>query len=161
MSTSRGNAGEHLVMAELLIRGFEAYMADRGNPAFDISCRWPVTGRTTYLRVKTTDNSAPVWSNKKSGLFLQRLPQDDFVVICNVTGSVRNSIFYVVPTGIVEEHLVRNHTHYVSMPGKNGPRNADANIRVLRFFGPERPDNLSFGYDRKFADFADDWASLK
>jgi hypothetical protein len=30
MSTSIGNAGEHLVMAELLARGFDAYCADRG-----------------------------------------------------------------------------------------------------------------------------------
>ena len=38
MSSSRGNAGEHLVMAELLMKNFDAYMADRGNPDFDIAC---------------------------------------------------------------------------------------------------------------------------
>lgn len=36
MSSAQGNVGEHLVMAELLHRGFDAYWADRGNPAFDI-----------------------------------------------------------------------------------------------------------------------------
>ena len=40
MSSTKGNAGEHLVMAELLARGFDAYWADRGNPAFDIACFW-------------------------------------------------------------------------------------------------------------------------
>jgi hypothetical protein len=37
MSTSTGNAGEHLVMAELLARGFDAYWADRANLAYDPS----------------------------------------------------------------------------------------------------------------------------
>lgn len=36
-ATNVGNAGEHLVMAELLAQGFHAFMADRANPAFDIS----------------------------------------------------------------------------------------------------------------------------
>ena len=36
-SVHLGNAGEHLVMAHLLAQGFQAFMADRGNPAFDIS----------------------------------------------------------------------------------------------------------------------------
>ena len=36
-SVHLGNAGEHLVMAHLLAQNFQAFMADRGNPAFDIS----------------------------------------------------------------------------------------------------------------------------
>ena len=36
-SENIGSAGEHLIMAELLARGFHAFMADRSNPVFDIA----------------------------------------------------------------------------------------------------------------------------
>ncbi len=61
-----GNAGEHLVMAHLLAQGFQAFMADRGNPAFDISV---VDGsRHSLLRVKTTsgDSVIPALTDRDS-----------------------------------------------------------------------------------------------
>jgi hypothetical protein len=162
MSTNKGNAGEHLVMAELLARDFDAYWADRGNPAFDIACFWNKTTRTTRLRVKTTSNAAPVWTAKKTGLFLEIQPKDDFVVICSIKGGIRGADIYVVPTPVVADHLSRNHERYCSLPGRHGKaRNADTNIRVLRFFGEDRDDNPSFAYHQKFAEYRDAWDLLK
>jgi hypothetical protein len=64
LSVNRGNAGEHLVMAHLLALGFQAFHADRGNPAFDISV---VDGdRHSLIRVKTTTSDSLVWSRKKA-----------------------------------------------------------------------------------------------
>jgi hypothetical protein len=157
MSTSKGNAGEHLVMAELLAQGFDAYWADRGNPAFDIACFWNATGRATRLRVKTTSNSAPCWTARKSGLFLDVQEQDDFVVICDIKNGVRGASVYVVPTPVVDEHLVRNHAEYCAQPG----RNEKVTIRVLRLWGEHRADNPSYGYDGKFAEFHEAWRLLK
>lgn len=48
-TTNTGNAGEHLVMAELLSRGFHAFLADRANPAFDIAVY--KDGRHALIRV--------------------------------------------------------------------------------------------------------------
>lgn len=162
MSTTKGNAGEHLVMAELLDREFDAYWADRGNPAFDIACFWNDTGRSTRLRVKTTSNGAAVWTARKAGLFLEMQPKDDFVVICNIKGGIRNAHCYIVPTPTVEQHLVRNHELYCSLPGRNGAkRSAEATIRVLRFGGQDRADNPSYGYQDKFAEFREAWYLLR
>ena len=64
-SVHLGNAGEHLVMAHLLAQNFQAFMADRGNPAFDISV---VDGhRHSLIRVKTTSSESVMWSRKPSG----------------------------------------------------------------------------------------------
>jgi hypothetical protein len=162
LSTTKGNAGEHLVMAELLARGFDAYWADRGNPAFDIACFWNLTKRATRLRVKTTSNSAPVWTAKKTGIFLDVRAEGDFVVICDVADGIRAANIHIAPTQLVEEHLRVNHQTYTSSPGKDGKtRNADASIRILRFFGESRPDNPSYGYDIKFAAYKEAWSLLQ
>lgn len=162
MSTTKGNAGEHLVMAELLARDFDAYWADRGNPAFDIACFWNKTGRSTRLRVKTTSNGAAVWTAKKSGLFKDVQPMDDLVVICNIKGGIRGADIFIAPTQVIEQHLIQNHDLYCSLPGKNGAeRSAEASIRVLRFWGEQRADNPSYAYNTKFAEYRDAWDLLK
>ena len=97
MSSSKGNAGEHLVMAELLMQDFEAYWADRGNPDFDVSCVWKPSQRKTRLRVKTASDGNAVWTaKKKTGLlFGQIQPEDDMVVICDLTKGIRGAEFYI------------------------------------------------------------------
>jgi hypothetical protein len=109
MSVSKGNAGENFVMAELLTRNFDAYWADRSNRAFDIACFWNPTKRATRLRVKTTSDGGAVWTAKRHGLFLNLQQNDDYVVICDLRDGIRSSVTYIVPTGIVEDHLIRNH----------------------------------------------------
>jgi hypothetical protein len=163
MSSSRGNAGEHLVMAELLMQNFDAYMADRGNPDFDIACVWNPTQRMTRLRVKTASDGNAVWSAKKAGrIFAEIQPRDDMVVICDLNHGIRGAEYYIAPAPVIEQTLTENHDHYVSQPGRNGkPRKAETNFRVLRFSGPHREDNHSYGYHEKFAEYRNNWDLLK
>lgn len=162
MSASKGNVGEHLAMAELLWRGFDAYWADRGNPAFDIACFWNETRRATRLRVKTTSNGDAVWTAKKSGLFLDVQPRDDYVLICNLAAGIRSSSIYLVPTPVVEGHLVNAHEFYCSTVGPRGkPRDASSSIRVLRFYGEPKPTNIAYGYQDTFAQYLENWDLLK
>lgn len=79
-SVHLGNAAEHLVMAYLLAQGFQAFWADRGNPAFDISV---VDGaRHSLLRVKATRSPSLVWSRKKTGVtFLEQREEGDYCCI--------------------------------------------------------------------------------
>lgn len=162
MSVNKGNAGEHLVMAELLSRGFDAYWADRGNPAFDIACFWNETRRATRLRVKTTSNGDAVWTAKKTGLFLDVQAEDDFVLVCNIAGGIRGAEIYVVPTVTVQEHLVRAHEHYCSVAGPSGKtRDPSSTIRVLRFYGEPKPTNIAYGYQDTFSIYREAWDTLK
>lgn len=162
MSVSKGNAGEHLVMAELLAKGFDAYWADRGNPVFDIACFWNASHRATRLRVKTTSNGDAVWTARKTGIFLDVQPSDDFVIICNIKQGVRGADIYVIPTPTVEEHLTRAHEFYCATPSPSGrQRDANASIRVLRFHGAPKATNIAYGYQKTFSLFLENWDSLK
>jgi hypothetical protein len=156
MSANKGNAGEHLVMAELLAQGFDAYFAARNNPSFDLACFWQ--GRASRLRVKTKSNSSPIWSAKKDGtVFRDVQDQGDFVAIVNLNNAVRDATIYIVPTRIVERHLIHNEEFYLSHSGRSDKSSA----RVLRLFGEDKPDNISFAYDRKFADYQEAWHLLQ
>ena len=163
VSAARGNVGEHLVMAELLYRGFDAYWADRGNPAYDIACFWNASRRATRIRVKTTSNHSAVWTVKKSGaIFLDRQPTDDFTVIVDLGDGIRERDIYVIDTGVLEQRLQADHAHYVSHPKKDGsPRKAEQGMRCIRFFGEDKPTAHGWGYEKKFAQFREAWDLLK
>jgi hypothetical protein len=163
MSSAKGNVGEHLVMAELLYRGFDAYWADRGNPAFDISCHWNDTGRASRLRVKTTSNHSAVWTVKKSGLiFLEKQLRDDFTVIVDLGRSLRDRDIYIIDTNELEKCLEADHAFYVSQPKKDGSaRKPEQGMRCIRFHGTDKPTDHSWGYDAKFSRHREAWASLQ
>ena len=163
VSSTRGNVGEHLVMAELLYHGFDAYWADRGNPAFDISCHWNSTGRAARLRVKTTSNHSAVWTVKKSGaIFVERQLIDDFTVIVDLGSGLRDREIYIVDTGELEARLEADHAYYVAHPKKDGTaRKSEQGMRCIRFFGEEKPTALGWGYDKKFAEYREAWDLLK
>ena len=163
MSSARGNVGEHLVMAELLFQGFDAYWADRGNPAFDIACFWNSSGRATRLRVKTTSNHSAIWTVKKSGaIFLEMQEEDDYTVIVDLGAGLRERDIYIVPTLELFERLQADHADYVSKPKKDGsPRKSEQGMRCIRFFGDEEIRGQSFGYDEKFASRKEAWGLLR
>jgi hypothetical protein len=97
MSANKGNAGEHLVMAELLAKGFDAYFAARNNPSFDLACFW-------------------------QGCDIQET--NDLAAIVDLKDGVRASNIYIVPTPIVHEHLTRNEQIYASYPGRSSTSTA-------------------------------------
>lgn len=149
-----------MVMAELLARGFDAYWADRGNPAYDIACFSP-NRKASRLRVKTTSDGAAVWREKKTGIFLDVGEHDDFVVICDIRNGVRGANLYIVPTQVVEKELVDVHKHYCSHVGRHGkPRDGGTSIRILHFFGEDKEDDRSYGYHKKFATYREAWDAL-
>jgi hypothetical protein len=160
---STGNAGEHLVMAELLVRGFDAFLADRANPAFDIACVAKETRRATRLRVKTTANGEAVWTVKKTGVFLDFLKEamDDFVIICDIRRGIRGADIYVVPTTVVEQDIILDHAAYIAHPGKRGQARKDSALRVMRFFGEPRSENQAYGYQDKYGQYRDAWDLLR
>ena len=162
MSVTTGNAGEHLVMAELLARGFDAYWADRGNTAYDVGCFAKETGRATRLRVKTTKKGEAIWNMKKTGeLFLEQKETDDFVVICDIRNGIRGADMYVVPTPVVAQDLTQDHAFYLRFPTKNGKERTNSDMRVIRFYGEPKPENQAFGYQDKYAQYRDAWNLLK
>ena len=129
-SVSLGNAGEHLVMAHLLVRRFQAFWADRGNPAFDISV---VDGkRHSLLRVKATSTESVVWSRKKSGVtFLDLRTQDDYVCIVDFRSGVETAPIYVVPTVEVQSAIDRGRKEWISGRKRDGSPRVDSSAQRL------------------------------
>src|SRR3954451_1378389 len=119
-TTKLGNAGEHLVMAELLYRGFHAFRADRSNPAFDISVHH--AGQSSLIRVKTTSSGSCQWTTKANGtIFLELQPERDFVALVNLaSGSLRSAEIYVIPTSRVDWELRACHSFFLSHPRRDG-----------------------------------------
>lgn len=158
-TVSIGNAGEHLLMAELLARGFQAFMADRGNPAFDIAV--DVSGSASMIRVKTTRCSDVQWSAKKNGeVSLDRRSERDFVAIVDLRKGVRSAMIYLVPTVSVEQVLAENHAKYLSHPKSDGSPRKDTKQRIIHLDGVDRPTNEAYGYSRKWEEYREAWWQL-
>lgn len=148
-STATGNAGEHLVMAHLLHLGFHAFMADRGNRAFDMSV---VDGhRHSLLRVKTTRGGNAVWNRRKDGsIFLDRgAPGRDFCAVVDLEHGVGAARIYLVPTDVVESQLRSAKDEWLSGKRRDGADRKDASDHRL-WFAP--------GKQRSWEDFARKWA---
>lgn len=149
-------------MAELLYRGFDAYWADRGNPKFDIACFWNESDRATRLRVKTTSNHSAIWSMKNNGLFLEMQAKNDYVMIVNLGQGLRERDIYILPTKLLAEDIERDHRHYTSVLKNDGtPRKQDQKMRCIRFVGKDKPSDLSWGYQNKYAQYRESWDQLK
>lgn len=100
-SGSIGNAGEYLVAAHLLMRGFHGGFADRGNRAFDLITR--KGDSFAGLRVKTSTHPATrfTWTARKDGRVFLEMGKRDFVVMVYLPKKqIAAARFWIVPTPI-------------------------------------------------------------
>jgi hypothetical protein len=124
-SVHLGNAGEHLVMAHLLHDGFQAFMADRGNTAFDISV---VDGaKHSLLRVKTTRTDSVVWGRRKSGdTFLDLRKTGDYCCIADLRRGISEAQIYIVPTIKVMQAISEGRADWLSKKRRDGQPRKDS-----------------------------------
>ena len=161
-SVKTGNAGEHLVMAELLARGHHAAMADRGNPAYDILSLY--NRKHSSIRVKTSNSDRVKWGTKKDGsifLELNRKDDSDFVVIVLMPEGPRNAEFYIVRTVVVDRTLKVNHRKWLSSPRLDGKPRNDVNVRGFNFGGKPTMRGPGRGYAKKWAKYREAWHLLE
>jgi hypothetical protein len=158
-SVHLGNAGEHLVMAHLLTLGFHAFMADRGNPAFDISV---VDGtKHSLIRVKTTRADSLVWSRKKSGVtFLDMRERGDFCCIVDLRGNVANAQIYLVPTRVVQAAIDAAREEWNSGRKRDGSARVDSPAQ--RLWLNDRSGRRSWeGFQVKWRRYHEAWDQLR
>jgi hypothetical protein len=154
-----GNAGEHLVMAHLLHDGFHAFMADRGNTAFDISV---VDGaKFSLLRVKTTRGASVVWSRKKSGdTFLDVRETGDFCCIVDLRHGIADAKFYIVPTIEVRNAINEGRADWLSKKRRDGqPRKDSKGQRLILDEKTGGPKYHGFGV--KWRRYLANWDQLR
>lgn len=150
-----GNAGEALVLAHLLAKGFHAAHTARNSPAFDILAR--KGDHYVALRVKSSRSHAVRYSARPYGsvfLDLRRGDRTDFVVFVLMTKHrLEGAEFYVVPTVDVNKALRINNAKFLRKGGKEN------SIRRLRFAGD--PKNQAAGYDKRWMQYRGAWHLLE
>jgi len=164
-SVNIGNAGEHLIMAELLARGFHAFMADRGNPAFDIAAILP-DKRQLKLRCKTCDKNRTFQYNaKKTGeIFFDFDPQDttDFVTLIAPNKgqpfTSRTAEIWIVPTTVMNRYLWQMHRDYFATSNRDGSARKKQKIPwfTMRLDGGNSNSPLNGWYD-KLSTWYENW----
>jgi hypothetical protein len=158
-SVQSGNAAEHLVMAHLLATGFQAFMADRGNPAFDISVM--DGAKHSLLRVKCANTGSAVWSRKKSGVtFLELKKKGDFCCIVDMRKGVAGAQIYIVPTTVVQRAIDEGRKDWLSKSRRDGnPRKDSTGQRVWL---DNKIDGPAYrGYTRKWRRYLENWDQLR
>jgi hypothetical protein len=144
-----GDAGEHLVVAELLRRGWLAALAPRNATAFDVLAER--SGRVLRIRVKTMSAASRTWcwNLKRDAQHFRDLRRDglDRIVLVRFPAEGPAS-FWIGPTDVLDDLLCRSREVYLAGRRKDGtPHPADN--RMVRV-GPELLPPT----------WADAWASL-
>lgn len=155
-----GNAGEHLVMAHLLAKGFQAFMADRGNTAFDISC---VDGRRhSLIRVKTTTSDMVKWTAKNdNSIFIDLRSENDFVALVDLRKSVSAAQIYLIPSKEVDRTLRKCDDFYHSHTKADGNPRKRTKLRGVSLTGKPKPTDISWGFDKTWNKYLDAWHLLR
>ena len=132
LGTVIGNAGEYLVVGELLKRGVIAALAPRNSPGFDVLATSGID--LVNIRVKTKSKAAQswVWIRRKDGTFFRGiLGLADITVMVDIGDDRSTPQFYIAFTSTVEKELMSSFDRWVNSPGMRGqPHNPDS--RMLR-----------------------------
>lgn len=100
-----GNAGEYLVMGELLRRGFDAQLADRNTKDYDILVGLPTDKVLKKLQVKTV-RSAPWYVN--NAVYLDELAnQLTIYVLLGDERAQKQVRYFMTRNGDVAHHIHR------------------------------------------------------
>lgn len=154
-------------MASLLARGYDAGLADRGNPSFDILLRTP-TGDFRAVRVKTTSGESFQWTAKSEwdplpGFDKEKPDPRDLSVLVAFNGAPPGPTteVYVIPTAKLVDDINNAHRHYHEHKNRDGSTRKISRQRVIRLDGEKRPDNIAYGFRQDWAMFRDAWSQLE
>ncbi len=121
--------------------------------------------RYSSLRVKTSSTRSFQWSGKGQWEPLRRYDSNDrtdFVVLVAFNGNgPRCADTYVVPARVVLDTINEVYRDYHSFPKRDGTPRKWSTQRVLRLDGQARPDNTSYDFARKWAEYHEAWHLLE
>ena len=123
-----GASGEHLVLSELLKRGYVAGLAPFNVKDYDIVVLNKDGTNSFPIQVKTT-------ASNKSGWIMQEKhekPVKD-LIYCFVylTEKLSDTEIFIIDSKKVSNFLKTIHSIWLKVPGKNGKKHNDSNMRML------------------------------
>ncbi len=131
-SSLTGIAGVHFVAAELAVRGIIAAVTSRNAQGIDLIASKPDGSKSVSIQVKTSKKCKMDWMlNKKA----ESLASPNFYyVFVDLKFGKEKPEFYVVPSRIVARFARDAHRRWLRMPGQNGRKHADGNMRSFWFY---------------------------
>jgi hypothetical protein len=138
-----GNAGEYLVVGELLKRGVIAAPAPRNNPGFDVLATNGVNSLNIRVKAKTEAANSWVWMCRKDErrtIFKNLGKKSDFTVLVDLKDAQTPSEYHIVPTIELDRKLRDIFQYWLkSAPKRGKPHNP--NNRMHRIGGTTRQDD--------------------
>ncbi len=124
-----GVAGEYFVAAQLTRLGYVASINLKNTRGVDLLVMNEATMDTVMVQVKTQQGGKREWmlTQKADSLKNQKL----FYVFVNLNGIHGQPDYFIVPSTIVAEYGLNDHTTWLNAPGKKGPHKDNA-IRIFR-----------------------------
>lgn len=123
-----GPAGEHLVLARLLSRGFLAAPAPRGTRKVDILVNFIDGGEPFLIQVKSTMTGA------RNGWWLSQKHEeirDDDLFYCFVDFKPERPDVYVLSSIVVADHVRDSHANWLATPRRDGGQHSDTTGRRI------------------------------
>jgi len=129
-SALSGTAGEYFVAAQLSRLGHIASINLKNTKGVDILVMNEKATQTVMIQVKTNQGSERTWmlTKKADTLFNDKL----FYVFVNLNGVNAPPDFFIVPSKVVAEYGLNDHTTWLNSPGKKGQVHKDNSIRIFR-----------------------------
>lgn len=166
-SQAIGSAGELIVQARLLVRGWIAGNVNSGGmrnaPAIDLVA---MKGRRTCrIAVKSTGhggtsvqwNLKPGWTTLFKG---QELPNFVIFVWFHNRKLLDDCKIFVVPAKRVNRDVLKSHLFWHSHKRRDGLARKNTGHVAIWWTGNDTPKSLSRGYARKWKIYEDNWAQL-
>lgn len=130
---SIGATGEHLVAAELEMRGYNVALPGKNAQLVDILAQHRQSLKTVSIQVKTTVVNSRSWAlnNKNESVW-----DPSFVYVFVSILPDHQPEFFIVPSKIVAETISSDFKKWVETPGKNGQPHDPSNT-LRKFNDPE------------------------
>jgi hypothetical protein len=165
-----GSAGELIVQARLLVRGWHVGNVNTGGMmnarAIDLlAMKGP---RKVAIAVKTTGSGGTnaQWGVKEdwatTGSLFKGDTKPDFVVFVWFTSRDDPDAcrMFVVPADVVEAALRAGHEHWHRYPKRDGTPRKLSRHTALSWTGQDTETNIGRGYAEKWAKYENAWGSL-
>jgi len=138
-----GNAGEYLVVGELLKRGVIAAPAPRNNPGFDVLATNGINSLNIRVKTKTEASDSWVWVCKKDGTIFKNLSdKSDFTVLVDLKDTRASPEYYIILTVELDRELRAIFKRWLESPPKRGIKPHNPNNKMRRIGASE--------YQKKF-----------
>ena len=130
---SIGTTGEHLVTAELEMRGYNVALPGKNTQLVDLLAQHRQSLKTVSIQVKTTVGKNRSWT---LGPKNEEVSDSSFIYIFVKILKDQKPEFFIVPSEIIVKTLSSEYKKWVATPGKKGqPHDPDNKIR--KFNDPE------------------------